>query len=171
MTNGLRPRISRSAPAGSGGAGSAGRGMRKVVRARTTALEGPASRWPTSALAPATPTATEPVIRNSRRPDPDRAGAGGSGVPDGTQDPPGGGAAPVAAGVVPVPAGGAATVGPASATGPVCPAVAARTSRTMVNAPAAAPIRMGSASIALAFGRVPTASSPISVNTASPASP
>ena len=74
MTNGLRPSMPRLAPAGSGGAGCAGRGMRKVVRACTTALAGCASRWPTSVLAPATPTATEPVIRNWRRP-----GWGGAG--------------------------------------------------------------------------------------------
>ena len=78
----------RSDPAGSGGAGCVGGGMRNVVRARATALEGPASRWPIVAPTAATPTATEPVIRNARRPGRDAGAAGRGGGPAGTQDAP-----------------------------------------------------------------------------------
>src|SRR5215475_8078986 len=86
--NELRPFMCRSDPAGSGGAGCAGGGRRKVVRARATALDGPDSRWPISALAPAMPTATEPVIRNARRPGGDAGPAGRGGGSAGTQDAP-----------------------------------------------------------------------------------
>ena len=48
---------------------------------------------------------------------------------------------------------------------------AAFTSRDMVYAPAAAPSRTGRTSIALKSGRVSAASSPMSVNSASPTSP
>src|SRR5215813_2100138 len=133
--NGLSPLMCRSDPAGSGGAGCAGGGKRKVVRACTTALEGPDSRWPISAPTPATPTATEPVIRNARRP-----GAGG---PAGTRDAPASGDP----GGSPAVAGG----GLESARSVVD---AAFTSRDMVYAPAAAPSRTGRAAIALESGRV-----------------
>ncbi len=170
MMNELSPLMCRSDPGGSGLAGCAGGGMRKVVRARTTALEGPASRWPIRAPAPATPTATEPVIRNARRPGRD-AGSAGRGGPAGTQD------APVS-GTSPAPVTGAAGSGgcPAVAGGGGAEsarsvAAAARTSRDMVYAPAAPPSRTGRTSIALKSGRVSAASSPTSVNSASPASP
>src|SRR5215471_19779922 len=102
--NELSPLMRRSDPAGSGGAGCAGGGKRKVVRACTTALEGPDSRWPISALAPAIPTATEPVIRNARRPGRDAGAAARGGGPGGTQD------APVS-GPSPAPAAGPAASG------------------------------------------------------------
>src|SRR5215831_12881014 len=88
--NGLRPLMPRSEPAGRGGAGCAGGGRRRELRACTTAEEGCASRWPISVLTPATPTATAPVIRNRRRSgggqDAAEVGAG----PDETQEAPGG---------------------------------------------------------------------------------
>src|SRR5215831_10285093 len=158
--NGLSPLMCRSDPAGSGGAGCAGGGKRKVVRACTTALEGPDSRWPISAPTPATPTATEPVIRNARRPGGDAGPAGRAGGPAGTQDAPASGDP----GGSPAVAGG----GMESARSVVD---AAFTSRDMVYAPAAAPSRTGRAAIALESGRVSAASSPMSVNTPSPASP
>src|SRR6476660_6413721 len=97
--NELRPLICRSDPAGSGLAGCVGGGMRKVVRARTTALEGPASRWPIRAPAPAMPTATEPVIRNARRPGGEAGPAARDGGPAGTQDAPASGTPPVTSAV------------------------------------------------------------------------
>src|SRR5437667_7532918 len=123
--NGLRPLMPRSEPAGRGGAGRAADGMRNEVRARTTAVEGSASRWPTSVLTPATPTATAPVTRNRRRPgcgwDTAEAGAG----PDGTQDAPGDGPSVVSSAVL-------GWAGPGSGRAALaCPA--ARTSRPMVN--------------------------------------
>src|SRR5690348_3301653 len=180
--NGLSPLIRRSAPAGSGGAGCAGGGKRKVVRARTTALEGPDSRWPISALAPAMPTATEPVIRNARRPGGDAGPAARGGGPAGTQDAPVSGPSPASAAAVPggrlavhgrsgEPGGSPAVAAGGGADSARSVADAAFTSRDMVYAPAAAPSRTGSASIALESGRVSAASSPMAVNTASPASP
>src|SRR5215470_15983358 len=94
--NGLRPGMPSSEPAGSGGAGCAARGSRRVLRACDTALEGPASRWPTRRLTAPAPTATEPVIRNARRPGAGDAAEAGAG-PAGTQDAPGS-AAPVSTG-------------------------------------------------------------------------
>src|SRR5215470_11326690 len=99
--NELRPLMCRSDPAGSGGAGCAGGGKRKVVRARATAPEGPDSRWPISALAPAMPTATEPVIRNARRPGRDAGPAARGDGPDGTQDAPVSGPSPASVTVAP----------------------------------------------------------------------
>src|SRR5215467_16215424 len=87
--NGLRPLMPRSEPAGRGGAGRAGDGMRREVRARSTAEEGCASRWPTSVLTPATPTATAPVIRNRRRSGAGRDTAEAGSGPDVTQEAPG----------------------------------------------------------------------------------
>src|SRR6266496_3687695 len=124
--NELSPVMCRSDPAGSGGAGCVGGGRRNVVRARTTALEGPASPWPIVALTAAAPTATEPVIRNARRPGRD-AGPAGRG-------------------------GGAAAAGGGGAESARSVADAARTSRDMVYAPAAAPSRTGRTSIALESG-------------------
>src|SRR5215831_20482752 len=181
--NELSPLICRSDPAGSGGAGCAGGGKRKVVRACTTALEGPDSRWPISALAPAMPTATEPVIRNARRPGRD-AGPAPRGGPDGTQDAPLSGPSPASAALTVAPGGRPAVCGRSGGPGG-SPAVAAGggaesarsvadtafTSRDMVYAATTAPSRTGSASIALESGRVSAAISPMAVNTASPASP
>src|SRR2546421_12350611 len=95
--NELSPLMCRSDPAGSGGAGCVGGGMRKVVRARTTALEGPASRWPIVAPTAATPMATEPVIRNARRPGGYAGSAGRGGGLGRTHDTPLSGAAPAPA--------------------------------------------------------------------------
>src|SRR5690348_8764315 len=174
--NELSPLMCRSDPGGGGLAGCVGGGMRRVVRARTTALVGPASRWPIRALAPAMPTATEPVIRNARRPGRD-VGSAGRGGPAGTQDAPVSGTAPAPATGALAPSGwgpavadgGGADGGGAESARSV--ADTARTSRDMVYAPAAAPSRTGRTSIALKSGRVSAASSPTSVNSASPASP
>src|SRR5215475_7723376 len=95
----------RLVPAGSGGAGREGGGRCKVVRARTTAVEGPASRWPITVLTPATPTAARPVIRNRRRPGCGPGAADAAGGPEGSHEVPGGGG--TAAGP-PAPAAGAA---------------------------------------------------------------
>src|SRR5215471_17081220 len=182
--NELRPLICRSDPVGSGGAGCAGGGKRKVARAPATALEGPDSRWPISALAPAIPTATEPVIRNARRPGRDAGAAARGGGPDGTQDAPVSGPSPAAAAATVAPGGRLAVCGRSGGPGG-SPGVAAGdgaesarsvadaafTSRDMVYAPAAPPSRTGSTSIAPESGRVSAASSPMAVNTASPASP
>src|SRR5215468_3585017 len=156
--NELSPLICRSDPAGSGGAGCAGGGRRRVVRARITAPEGPASRWPISALAPAMPTATEPVIRNARRPGRDE-GPVARGGPAGTQEAPTSGASPAsAAGAVALgePGGAPAVTGGGGADSARSVADAAFTSRDMVYAPAAAPSRTGRASMALKSGRVST---------------
>jgi hypothetical protein len=72
---------------------------------------------------------------------------------------------PGAIGAPPAVAGAGGT----DAAGPVV--TAARSSRVRAKAPAAAPIRTGTASIALESGRVAAATRPISVNTPSPASP
>src|SRR5207247_3801896 len=113
--------ISRLAPASSGAAGRAGRGRRNVVRARTTALEGPASRWPITVLTLAMPTATRPVIRNLRRPGCGWDAARGGG-PDGTHEVPGAGGPP-AAGTSPTSTAGTSPTSAAGAVEPVsCPA-------------------------------------------------
>src|SRR6516164_8200675 len=182
--NELSPLIGRSDPAGSGGAGCAGGGKRKVVRARATAPDGPDSRWPISALAPAMPTATEPVIRNARRPGGDAGPGGRGGGPAGVHDAPvpgslpATGAGPAASGSGPVargrpgePGGSPAMAGGGAADSARSVADAAFTSRDMVYAPAAAASRTGRTSIAPESGRVSAASSPMSVNSASPASP
>src|SRR5262245_22651366 len=164
--NGLSPLICRSDPAGSGGAGCAGGGKLKVVRARTTALEGPASRWPASTPAQPATTATDPVTRNARRPGRDAGSTGRGGVPAAVaavQDPPASWAPPATAAGTAAPGGGAESARSV--------AEAALTSRYMVYAPAAAPARTGRASIALESGRVSAAASPMSVNTPSPARP
>ena len=181
--NELSPLMCRSDPAGSGGAGCAGGGKRKVVRACTTALEGPASRWPIRAPAPAMPTATEPVIRNARRPGGAAGPAGRGGGPAGTQEAPvswppsaspvravarGGG--PAASGRAGEPGGSPAVAGDGLDSARSV-AETAFTSRDMVYAPAAAPSRTGRTSIAPESGRVSAASSPMSVNSASPTSP
>src|SRR5262245_54723070 len=94
--NGLSPLICRSDPAGSGGAGCAGGGKRKVGRACYTAPGGPASRWPASTPAQPATTATDPVTRNARRPGRD-AGSTGRGGPAAAQDPPASRAPPATA--------------------------------------------------------------------------
>src|SRR5436190_19190578 len=140
--NELSPLMRRSDPAGSGGAGCVGGGMRKVVRARTTALEGPASRWPIVTPTAATPTATEPVIRTARRAGGYADSAARGGGPAGTHDAPLSGTSPAPATGTVAPGGG----GPAAADGGAAESArsvadAARTSRDMVYAPAAAPSR------------------------------
>src|SRR5579859_6496117 len=60
------PGTLRSTPAGSGATVILGRGSLSVARAWDTLVRSARAR-PTSALAPAAATATEPVTRNSRR--------------------------------------------------------------------------------------------------------
>src|SRR5207342_3504780 len=108
-----------------------------------------------SALAPPAATATDPVIRNARRPGRDSGSTGRGGGLAGTQDPPVSGASPATAAATVAPGGGAERARSV--------ADAAFTSRVMVYAPAAAPSRTGRASIVLESGLVSAASSPTSV--------
>ena len=118
------------------------------------------------------PTATEPVIRNARRPGREAGSAARDGGPAGTQDAPVSGTPPApGTGAVAPSGGGPAVAGGGGAESARSVADAARTSRDMAYAPAAPPSRTGRTSIALKSGRLSAASSPTSVNSASPASP
>ena len=64
--NELRPGIFRSLPAGSGGAGTAGRGNRRAARARVTLRRVVSSR-PATVPAAAAAAAIPLVTRNRRR--------------------------------------------------------------------------------------------------------
>ena len=171
--NELSPGIFRSLPAGSGGAGWAGTGIRSEAWARET-LECSASRRPPRPATVAVPATTTPVFRKLRRSGP----AGGRQRSTQVDEPDG-----VAGARGPGDDGGRLSglrsCGPSSPDRAVpvrgligsAAGGAARTSSTSATAAAAPPTSDGSTKLAEAVGRDSAAVVPIAVNTARPAIP